>query len=237
MKRGLYAIFEGIDGSGKTSTMLMVAEELEGKLSEVLPTVPPIRNTHHPGHTPLGAHLRQLIRHPKDIGEDIEIDELSRQFLYMTDTTSFIKSFLEPALEAKEIVFADRSSYISGLAFGCVDGVPAKEIIRLYSVVVPPRADRLYIFQCPVEMARQRISVDERRKDRYDKLPEEFHQRVSDVYDNIATGSPERIMLLSRCVALENIVYVDSSAPQEEVVNIIVADLMRLLSERERFKI
>jgi len=236
MKRGLYAIFEGIDGCGKTSTMLKASEELAKRLSGVAPELE-IVNTHNPGSTPLGKHIRQLIRHPEEIDPNIEIDHLSRQVLYLADTVSFIKSILEPSLEAKKVVFADRSSYISGLAFGCADGLPLEEIGRLYSLVVPPLADRLYIFSCRVEEAMARVQDDGRKKDRYDKLGHDYHRKVAKIYDGLATAPPEVLMLVNRCVALDNIVYVDASVPQEQVVEFVVGDLVRVLSERERFTV
>ena len=71
MSNGLYVIFEGNEGTGKTSTMAAVAEALKDRLE--------IRQTHHPGSTPLGKHLRKLVKHPVEIDPEIEIDPLSRQ--------------------------------------------------------------------------------------------------------------------------------------------------------------
>jgi len=60
---------------------------------------------------------------------------------------------------------------------------------------------------------------------------------VAKIYDGLATAPPEVLMLVNRCVALDNIVYVDASVPQEQVVEFVVGDLVRVLSERERFTV
>lgn len=234
LKRGFYAIFEGDDLTGKTTTMQMVAAKLQEILQKVVEDLV-IHQTHNPGSTPLGQHLRQLIRHPESISPLITIDHLSRQVLYLADATSFLKTVLEPALAMHEIVLADRSS-ISGLVYSCADGVPFDEIHRLHNTVMFPRADRLYVLTCPPEVAAARLEPD-REQDRYDKLGLNFHRTISGIYDTLATGPVERTMLVSRYVALENIIYVDNSMSQQAAVDFIVKDFLAVLSERERLSI
>src|SRR5690349_20046966 len=112
MLNGLYIVFEGTDGAGKSTTMKAVAEVLKHRIENSIA----LHLTSHPGSTPLGQHLRKLVKYPTDIDPTITIDKLSRQLLYMVDTVSFIKQLLEPALANGEWVFADRSSFVSALA-------------------------------------------------------------------------------------------------------------------------
>ena len=64
MQQGTYVIFEGNEATGKSSTMKAVAEAMKDRL--------PAKLTHHPGSTPLGAHLRKLVKYPKEIDPEIE---------------------------------------------------------------------------------------------------------------------------------------------------------------------
>jgi dTMP kinase len=233
MHQGLYVIFEGNEGTGKTSTMKAVAEAMHDCFLMHKKNQPIL--THHPGSTPLGAHLRKLVKFPKEIDPTIEMDPLSRQLLYMADTVSFIESILKPTLEAGETVFADRSSFISGLVYSLADEIGQQEAFRLYQLISPPRADRLYVLQCPWEVSKERVQADKSRSgsvDHYDSQSDTFFQKVQGIYDSLLTGSAEQTMMVARVAALENVIYIDATQPPSKVVDDIVADLDREITAR-----
>jgi dTMP kinase len=232
LQRGLYVIFEGADFVGKSTTMHMVIEKLLPIISSVFPDIV-IRETHHPGSTPLGKHLRQLVKYPTSIAPDIEIDDLSRQMLYMVDTVAFVKSVLMPALANNEIVFADRSTFISALAYGSADGLSITDILRIFSVMTPPKADRVYILQCPWSVGKTRIHKERTNLDHYDKMNDEYHDRLEKIYDTLVTGPAERTIAVSTCVAIDDIQYIDTNTNQEAVIATIISDLLQLITERE----
>lgn len=227
---GSYCVFEGMDGSGKSSVMAAVADKLKQVYGQI-----PIHQTRHPGSTPLGIHLRELVKYPHKFG--VEIDDLSRQALYMVDTISFVKTILEPALNRNEIVLADRSSHISAIVYGAADGLDINDIIRLYSLITPPKADRVYVFSCPFELAIKRIHFSDRldrpTDDHYDKKKEEFWTRICETYDNLITGPAIRTVTISSYVSLDDVVYVDASQSFDAVVDFVVSDLLKLLKRRE----
>lgn len=217
-KLGLYVIFEGNEGTGKSSTMSAVAEHFRGNLNPKL--------THHPGSTPLGAHLRKLVKFPHEIDKDIYIDPLTRQCLYMADTISFVENVLKPSLNVGQTVFADRSTFISGLVYGTADNVDPQEIYKLLQLIKPPLADRLYILQCPWYVTRQRINASrQNNQDHYDNQSDEFFQRVDKKYSELLTGTPEQLMMVSRVTHLDNVIYINADRPQQQVVDDIILDL------------
>lgn len=232
MERGLYVIFEGMDGTGKTSTMQKVAEELVKRTDDYLDNTP-IKMTHHPGSTPLGRHMRKLVKYPEQIDPEIRMDDLSRQMLYMVDTVAFVKSILIPALDNNEIVFADRSSFISALVYGTADGLTVDEVMRLFNIIIPPKADRVFIFRCPWDVAKARVAGERVNLDHYDKKGNDYYRRIQDIYDNLVTGSADRAIAVSTCVAIDDIEYVDASVEQDKVISTIVDNLIRLIEERE----
>jgi thymidylate kinase len=194
-----------------------------------------IHLTHHPGSTPLGAHLRTLVKTPEQIDSEIIIDPLSRQMLYMVDTVSFAKSRLEPALEKGEFVFADRSSFISSLVYGCAEGVSIEEIQRLFAIYDPPKADRLYVLRCPWTIAKERMMQDRGdniKLDYYDRKEDGFFDKIIDLYDNLLTGPPERTVAVSRSVQLNNVIYIDATQPIDRVVDEILDDFKTVLRQR-----
>ncbi len=224
--RGLYVVFEGNDGAGKSTTMRAVAEALPKKLGQQIE----LELTNHPGSTPLGKHLRQLVKYPETIDSEIKIDSLSRQILYMVDTVSFIKQKLTPALEAGRTVFADRSSFISALVYGTAEGLNMADVDRLFQLITPPKMDRLYILRCPWQVGKQRLDT-RNNPDHYERQSSEFFRKVEESYDRLVSGSEERTLLVSRSVSPKNIVYVDSILPLDRVVDTITTDLVNVIHD------
>ncbi len=230
LQKGFYAVFEGNDGVGKTTIMGMVSN----RLRETLPEATEVLHTHHPGSTPLGQHIRQLVKYPQQINPAINIDELSRQCLYMIDTISFVRTLLEPSLAQNKIVFADRSSFISGMVYGLADGLTITEIEKIfYSLITPPKVDKVYVLSCPWEMSHSRVLAGRVGSgDHYDRKGAEFFAKIAGLYDQLVTGSPEITALVSRSVAIDDVVYVDASLPPERVVDIIMSTLVPAIKER-----
>jgi dTMP kinase len=221
-----YVIFEGNDGTGKSTLMKGVADRL--KLT--FPTFDPLL-TQHPGSTPLGRHLRQLVKYPHQIAADIVIDDLSRQVLYMVDTISYVRTLLEPSLAAGKPVFADRSSFISAIVYGMADGLRLDDIGRILELITPPKADRLYVLQCPNCANRERIGA-RHDLDHYDLKPVEFSHKIDRIYSSLLTTSAAQTMLVSRCVAVSDVVYVDAGRPLQEVIDIVTADAADMIRDR-----
>tara|TARA_R110000751_G_scaffold112718_2_gene211706 strand:- start:1755 stop:2462 length:708 start_codon:yes stop_codon:yes gene_type:complete len=220
----MYVIFEGGEGTGKSSTMKAVAERLEQNHNyEAL-------LTYHPGSTALGTHIRKLVKYPQLISEDIIMDPLSRQVLYMADTINFIELILKPSLAKNKTVFADRSSFISGLVYATAEEVDQTEIMRLMQIVDPPRADRVYVFICPWEISQKRVNAQSRlsetKGDHYDNESSVFHDKINQIYGNLQCYNQEFAMMISRVAALDNIVHVDASLPQDKVVDFVYNDYL-----------
>ena len=227
MQRGLYVIFEGNDGAGKSTTMKAVAQALPDRLKREFQ----LKLTHHPGSTPLGTHLRKLVKYPEQIDANIQIDSLSRQMLYMVDTVSFIKQILEPSLAIGESVFADRSSFISALVYGTAEGLKYDDIERLFSIITPPKADRLYILRCPWKVGKERLHGRQEQRDHFERKPEAFFQKVEEIYNDLITGAAERTLLVQRSVRVDNIINIDSTLPLNNVVDLVIDDLVRIIDE------
>lgn len=220
---GFYVIFEGSDGAGKSTIMGKVAKSLEEKLKGTYDDK--IIQTQHPGSTPLGKHIRQLVKYPQKIDKDIIIDDLSRQMLYMVDTISFVKTILEPSLDAGKIIFADRSTYISAMVYGLADGLKLHDIERLFDILSPPKANKLIVLQVPAAVSRDRISSSRGDKDHYDNKNMAFFERISSNYESLITKSAEQTALVSRTVCVNDVLSIDATLPIHKIVEIIVESL------------
>lgn len=217
---GLFVVFEGPDGAGKSTTMRQVAKAIRLKC----PTLT-VHETQHPGATPLGAHIRKLVKYSEDIDPNIVIDNLSRQTLYMVDTIAFIKQKLEPALANNEVVLADRSSFISALVYGMAEGLNPSDIDRLFQLITPPKMNRLYVLRCPWQVGRERLTARAVKADHFESKPTDFFVRIENIYNNLLTGPQERTLLVSKSVNLSDVIWIDSTTSIDGVVDVILNDI------------
>ena len=223
---GAYVIFEGGDGVGKST----VIETVGKRLRAIDKFTDKVVVTRQPGGTALGSHLRQLVKYPHQIDPNIVIDDLSRQILYMVDSIACAKQVIQPAIDANQIVMTDRSSFVSSLVYGIADGLDVADIDRLFSLITPPKADRLYILQCPYNVTQSRLRNADTtlQKDHYDTKPSEFFAKIEKTYNDLLTGPVEWKILINRIVALENVKYIDSSLDSEKIAQDIAEDIASL---------
>lgn len=223
----MYVVFEGNDGSGKSTTMRAVAEAVRERIKGLT-----LHLTHHPGSTPLGKHLRALVKFPEEFDPNIAIDPLSLQLLYMVDAVSFTKQILEPAISAGEWVFADRSNHISSMVYGMAEGLELVEVEKLFNLIQPPKADKVYVLRCPWKVGKDRLTKRGERLDHFERKSTQFFQRVEANYNNLVCGSLEQTMLVSKVVDITNIVYIDADLPSKMVVDKIVDDILSAAKEK-----
>jgi dTMP kinase len=227
MHQGLYIVFEGSDFSGKSTLAHLVMEELrDTDLNCIL--------THHPGSTPLGKHLRKLVKTPEVFqdGEPIEIDNMSVQMMMMIDHSCFVNTKLIPYLEDGGVVLADRSNYIGCIVYGVAEGLKLTTINKLLGLVQSPAPDRVFIISNRWETIVERMKKSDRAKsDRYDSNVDLLHH-VGELYDNLLKLSPEALMMLSRYAPLEHIKYLNGDTPAIELAKTIAQQIKRLASEK-----
>lgn len=212
----MYYVFEGMDGAGKSTIIKQVA----ATLSKVITN--PINITFQPGNTPLGAHLRKLVKNSEEIDPAITIDPLSRQLFYIIDAISYSKSVLEPKLANLELVLSDRSSFISSIAYGSAEGLSHSEISKLFSVMDPPKISKLFILTCDLEISRSRIST--RKSDYFDSKPAEFFDRLYHTYLGFVSGDSPYSDLVSKSVDLSDIVLINTQDNSIDSATTIICD-------------
>ena len=100
---GIYLAFEGIEGTGKSTIVRMLAERLEAAGRRVMVV-------REPGGTPTGERIREALLH----GEDVE--PWAEALLFAAQRSQLASEVIRPALAAGTYVLGDRSVY-SSLAY------------------------------------------------------------------------------------------------------------------------
>lgn len=209
-----FITFEGIDGSGKSTQMRMLASELRLRGRDVV-------STREPGGTPLGARIREVLLDALE-----QVDPLAELLLYAADRAQHVRGLIRPALESGHVVLSDRYADATVAYQGAGRGFEPEliaEVVQLATGGLKP--DLTLIFDVHVDESRRRAMRRARRGEAHDRLDLEdiaFHSRVRDAYLRIASAEPERIRV------------VDASGPVEETHAAVMKIVLPFLESREK---
>ncbi len=183
-----FITFEGIDGSGKSTQLRMLASHLRLQGHEVIAT-------REPGGTPLGLRVRDLV-----LDADEQVDPLAELLLYAADRAQHVRALLRPALDSGHVVLSDRYADATVAYQGAGRGFPDETISAVVALATGGlKPDLTLIFDLPVEESQRRASQRSDRghkKDRLDAEDAAFHTRVRDAYQRIAAADPTRVRVI-----------------------------------------
>lgn len=192
---GLFITFEGIEGSGKTTLMELVARALEHNgLDCVL--------TREPGGTSLGLSLRRVLLDPSAA----EISSTAELMLFAADRAQHVAEVIRPALDDGSVVLCDRFSDATLAYQGYGRGIDLEVIKTVDSHARGKTApDMTVLIDLAVEtgLKRARSRNDARDNDsdgppesRIDDEETAFHQLVRDGYLRLAEEEQHRFLVL-----------------------------------------
>jgi len=121
-ERGVFLVFEGGDGVGKSTQASLLARWLRSPEGGGRTVV----ETREPGGTDLGKRIRELLQD----GGDGEVDNRAEALLYAADRAQHVATVVRPALERGDVVVQDRYVDSSIVYQGGVRGL-GDEVARL----------------------------------------------------------------------------------------------------------
>ncbi len=191
---GIFITFEGIDGSGKSTQMRLLAHHL------VEHRRLPVVVTREPGGTPLGAGLRKLLLDGREA-----VDPLAELLLYAADRAQHVATILRPELAANNIVLSDRYSDATLAYQGAGRKLPSKIIAQLVQLATGGLKPNLtLVFDLPLDEAHARQAARaERGRDRLEREATEFQLRVQTAYHQLAHAEPRRVRLVDASGSIE----------------------------------
>lgn len=172
-KRGRFFVFEGPDGSGKSTQ----AERITADLGQQGIPALCVRD---PGGTDIGEQVRSVLLAPGNTDICIHTELL----LYMASRSQLVEEVIRPALEASTTVICERYIYSSVVYQGFAGGLEIEDIIRIGNFatgsLVP---DRVFLLDCGADRGLGRIRGS---RDRMEQKDIEFHRKVRQGYLRIA---------------------------------------------------
>jgi len=188
---GLFIVVEGPEGAGKSTLARWLATRL---LADGRPVVP----VREPGGTPVAEAARKVaLKFPHEMAPAAEL------FLFLAARADLVHHVIRPALEAGQVVVADRFA-LSTLAYQVAGGgLPYEEVaqaIRLATGGLVP--DITLVLDVPVDVGRERQRAARKVQDRFERQDDAFHRRVLEAY---------------RGAAGPGVVHIDATQPRKAV--------------------
>ena len=170
MTRGKFIIFEGGEGSGKTT----IVDRLKEKFPDIV-------YTQDPGGTKLGGEARKLLMSKETAGIDVRAELL----LFLAARAQMIAEVVRPALDAGKNVISNRFA-LSSIAYQ-IYGRQKPELLPLYRSVsdmimegcVP---DACILLDVTPEVGIARVHSRPDEPTRFDEEALDFHRRVREGY-------------------------------------------------------
>ena len=189
MPTGLFIVFDGSEGSGKTTQVTLLKQKLESLGRSVL-------LVRDPGTTRIGEQIRTILLNP-------DHDEMSMRcemLLYMAARAQMMSETILPALAEGKTVLSDRfvSSTLAYQLGG--DNLTADEIRAVADIAIQHRwPDLTLILDMPVEASMARVR---RAKDRIEQRPMAYHEQVRRNYLSQVNADPKhyKVILANRGV-------------------------------------
>ncbi|MEM8488783.1 MAG: dTMP kinase [Bacteroidota bacterium] len=191
----MFVSFEGIDGSGKSTQIKLLAARLEEMQREV-------RVFREPGGSVLSEKIRALL-----LDDAFEVDPFAEMLLFSAARAQLVAKEIRPRIDAGTIVICDRffDSTIAyqgyGREFGDVDWL-ADFQMRVTAGLAPVRTYLLRI-SAAAAVSRRRTRAGDGKEDRMEQGGMTFFERVEAAYDKLAAEAPSRIVVLDGHQSIE----------------------------------
>jgi dTMP kinase len=185
---GTFITLEGIDGSGKSTQLRLLASHLRLQGHDVI-------TTREPGGTPLGIRLRAALLDSQE-----HVDPLTELLVFAADRAQHVRILLRPALAEGRIVLSDRYADATVAYQGAGRGFSRELIFEMVELATDGlKPDLTLLFDLTVNEGSRRTKKrtdDLQESDRLDDEDIEFHTRVRNAYLRMAQAEPERFRII-----------------------------------------
>ncbi|HEU4422232.1 MAG TPA: dTMP kinase [Pilimelia sp.] len=209
---GLFVVFEGGEGAGKSTQVNALAAALGTTGHDVVVT-------REPGATEVGARIRSLLLDGSGRGGQAPAPR-AEALLYAADRAHHVATVVRPALARGAVVISDR--YVdSSLAYqGAGRTLPVTEVLWLSAWATGGlKPDLVVLLDVEPQVGFARVTSRGDGMDRLERESLAFHERVRYAFLDLASADPRRYLVL------------DAAQPAEEITAAVVARVSDLLPE------
>jgi dTMP kinase len=207
MGRGFFITFEGLDGSGKTTQLRLLAGALEAEGRRVVAL-------RQPGGTPLGDRIRSVLLDSRSDAEVGAIAPETEMALMFADRAQSLHQVILPALADGAVVLCDRYTDSSEAYQGAGRGLGGERILTMHRAVCNDFQPELTILLLPplegcLARARRRNERNAQRsgtdENRFEREGDGFYRRIYEQYEAIARREEHRVVVFAEEARIEAI--------------------------------
>lgn len=172
---GTFVVVEGPEGAGKSTLVRALGARLLAEGMQVL-------LVREPGGTPVAEAARKVALRSRH-----ELSAAAELFLILAARADLVARVIRPALEAGQVVLADRFDLSTRAYQVAGRALPAHDVdaaLRLATGGLVP--DLTLVLDIPVEIGRERQRKARKVQDRFEREDDAFHERVLAAYRNAA---------------------------------------------------
>jgi len=185
MTRGKLITFEGGEGSGKSTQVVLLAESFAKAGIKAI-------KTREPGGVDSAERIREIL-----VKGDAALNPVTEILLNFAARSEHLQKLMLPELAAGNYVICDRfvDSTMAYQGFG--HGVSAAYIEIFKNLVVGNfTPDLTILLDVDVEEGLSRASSRGDKENRFEKMGKDFHRRLRDGFIEIAKKEPERFAVI-----------------------------------------
>jgi dTMP kinase len=199
MNRGIFITFEGIDGSGKTTQLRLLADRLRQTGRAVVEAV-------EPGGTEIGRQVRAIVLD----GRNTKLTPRAELLLYFASRAQNVEEVIRPGLAAGNIVLCDRFTDSTLVYQGYGRGLGAEVVLTLHEIACQGLQPDLTVFvdidlDESLARARDRNVTSSSSETRLEDESREFHKRVRDAYLALAAQEAHRFIVIDGAASVEEV--------------------------------
>jgi dTMP kinase len=174
---------EGVEGSGKSTQCVRLAQHLSARGLEVV-------RTSEPDGTPLGSRVRALFE-----ADGPTPTPLTQTFLFMAARQEHVTRVIAPALARGAVVISDRYADATVAYQGYGQGMDVQTIRELNMLATGGVLPELTLV-LDLDPAAGMRRIRGRALDTFEKMDTAFHRRVREGYLEIARADKNRVVVL-----------------------------------------
>ena len=198
MNHGIFITFEGVEGSGKTTQVALLADRLQQAGY-------PVITTREPGGTPISDRIRAVVLDQSRV----EIHPHTEALLMCAARAQLVNELIRPSLERGHVVICDRYSDSTFAYQGFARGQDLATLRTLNHFATGGLVPHLtLLLDLPAEVGLQRRfgpGNSAATTNRMDHLDLAFHQRVAAGYHSLAEAGPERWHLVDATLGVDDV--------------------------------
>lgn len=201
----MFITFEGLDGSGKSTQLRLLAAALQQRGLEVV-------TTRNPGGTRLGDQIRAVLLDSRSEDSLGGIAPAAEMALMFADRAQSLHQMIRPALARGAVVLCDRYTDSSEAYQGAGRELGPARILALHQAVCDGQQPDLTVLLLPplaASLARARrrnlrhVQQHGSDENRFEREGDAFYGRVYAQYEVIASREPQRVVALREDAPIE----------------------------------